>query len=420
MDTTDKLAILADAAKYDVSCSSSGSKRPNTPGGIGNAHNAGICHTWTDDGRCVSLLKMLLSNDCVYDCVYCVNRRSNDRPRATFTPREVADLTINFYRRNYIEGLFLSSGVRKSPDDTMIDLIRAIAILRREYRFNGYIHAKAIPGSSPDLVEQLGRLVDRMSVNIELPTEQSLGLLAPQKTKEAIFTPMRFIKGRIEERAEERRLALRVPQFVPAGQTTQMIIGATPESDYSILRLSEGLYGKFGLKRVYYSAYIPVNEGRNLPALITPPPLLREHRLYQADWLLRFYGFSAGEILDERAPSLDETLDPKTSWALRNMHLFPVEINKADYEQILRIPGIGVKSAKRIVVARRMRRLRHEDLKRLGAVMKRATHFLTCDGRAEGMLFPSDRLRRFLAGKPVVQQLLLPFDPQDLEAMVSR
>lgn len=408
----DRLAILADAAKYDVSCSSSGSTRSNVPGGVGNAYRAGICHTWTDDGRCVSLLKVLQTNECIYDCAYCANRRSNDRPRATFTPQEVADLTINFYRRNYIEGLFLSSGVRRSPDDTMLNLIRAVSILRDQYRFNGYIHAKAIPGSSSELVERLGQLVDRMSVNIELPTEQSLGLLAPQKTKQAIFTPMRFIKERIEERVQEKRLALRAPRFAPAGQTTQLIIGATPETDRSILNLSEGLYGKLGLKRVYYSAYLPVNEGRDLPALMTAPPLLREHRLYQADWLLRFYGFNAGEILDEQTPSLDEALDPKTAWALRNMHLFPMDVNRADYEQILRIPGIGVKSAKRIVVARRARRLRHEDLKRLGVVMKRAAHFLTCDGRAEGMLSGSvERLRFLLMGKPVMQQLLLPFDP---------
>lgn len=411
MEILDRLAILSDAAKYDVSCSSSGSNRPNAPGGVGNAYRAGICHTWTDDGRCVSLLKMLQTNECIYDCAYCVNRRSNDRPRATFTPQEVADLTINFYRRNYIEGLFLSSGVRRSPDDTMLNLIQAVFILRNEYRFNGYIHAKAIPGSSSELVEQLGRLVDRMSVNIELPTEQSLSLLAPQKTKQGIFTPMRFIRERIQERTQEKRLALRGPRFAPAGQTTQLIIGATPEDDRSILHLSEGLYGKFGLKRVYYSAYLPVNEGRNLPALVTAPPLLREHRLYQADWLLRFYGFNAGEILDERAPSLDETLDPKTAWALRNMHLFPMDVNRADYEQILRIPGIGVKSAKRIVVARRARRLRHEDLKRLGVVMKRASHFLTCDGRVEGMTVSSvERLRFLLMGKPVVQQLFLPFE----------
>jgi putative DNA modification/repair radical SAM protein len=426
-DVMNKLAILADAAKYDVSCSSSGSKRGSEPGGpaglgpagLGNAYSAGICHTWTDDGRCVSLLKLLLTNDCVYDCAYCVNRRSNDRPRATFTPQEVADLTINFYRRNYIEGLFLSSGVLRTPDDTMIHLIRAVTILRKEHRFNGYVHAKTIPGASPELIERLGRLVDRMSVNIELPTERSLALLAPQKTKESIFTPMRFIRGRIEERAAEKRkeekretrLALRGPRFVPAGQTTQLIIGATPETDFGILRLSEALYGKFGLKRVYYSAYLPVNEEKNLPALAAAPPLLREHRLYQADWLLRYYGFTADEIADEGAPSLDEALDPKTAWALRNMHLFPVDVNKADYERILRIPGVGVRSAKRIVVARRARRLRHEDLKRLGVVMKRATHFLTCDGRAEGILFSLERLRRVMLGKPGVQQLRLPFDP---------
>jgi putative DNA modification/repair radical SAM protein len=414
MDVMEKLTILADAAKYDVSCSSSGSRRSSKPGGLGSAYSAGICHTWTDDGRCVSLLKMLLSNDCVYDCAYCVNRRSNDRRRATFTPGEVADLTVNFYRRNYIEGLFLSSGVRISPDDTMLDIIRAVHILRCEYRFNGYIHAKTIPGSSPALIEQLGRLVDRISVNIELPTERSLSLLAPQKTKEAIFSPMKFISGRIEERAQEKRLALRAPRFAPAGQTTQLIVGATPDTDWNILRLSEGLYGKFGLKRVYYSAYLPVNEGKNLPSLRTAPPLLREHRLYQADWLLRFYGFNANEILDERRSSLDGELDPKSSWALRNMHLFPVDVNRADYEQILRIPGIGVKSARRIVVARRARRLRHEDLRRLGVVMKRASYFLTCEGKMENKVSSVSRLRFLLSGKPPVQQLYLPFDADDL------
>lgn len=413
MDITDKLSILADAAKYDVSCSSSGSTRARQPGGIGNAYKAGICHTWTDDGRCVSLLKILLSNDCIYDCAYCVNRRSNDRPRATFSPGEVADITINFYRRNYIEGLFLSSAVLHSPDDTMINLIRAIAILRKEHRFSGYIHAKAIPGASARLVEQLGLLADRISVNVELPTERSLEALAPQKTRNAIFAPMRFISGRINEAKEKKtqRLSLSSPSFVPAGQATQLIIGVTPETDLSILRLSEGLYGKLGLKRVYYSAYIAVNEERNLPALVTAPQLLREHRLYQADWLLRYYGFTTIEIVDERSPSLDESLDPKAAWALRNLHLFPLDVNKADYEQILRIPGVGVRSAKRIMVARRARRLRHDDLKKLGVVMKRATHFLTCDGRAEGMINSPERLKVFLADKPVRQQLTLPFEP---------
>jgi putative DNA modification/repair radical SAM protein len=378
---------------------------------LGNAYSAGICHTWTDDGRCVSLLKILLSNDCVYDCAYCVNRRSNDRPRATFTPREVADLTVNFYRRNYIEGLFLSSGVFRSPDDTMIALIQSVAILRKEHRFNGYIHAKTIPGASDDLIERLGRLADRVSVNIELPTERSLSLLAPQKTKDSIFRPMNFIRGRIEERASEKRPVPRAPRFAPAGQTTQLIVGATPETDFNILRLSEALYGKFGLKRVYYSAYLPVNEGRHLPALTAAPPLLREHRLYQADWLLRFYGFAAGEIVGESAPSLDEALDPKTAWALRNMQFFPVDINRDDYERILRVPGIGVKSAGRVVVARRERRLRHEDLKRLGVVMKRASHFVTCDGRSEGTPLSFERLRLFLTGRPESRQLLLPFEP---------
>ena len=414
MDTIEKLSILAAAAKYDVSCSSSGSTRANQPCGVGNACNAGICHTWTDDGRCVSLLKILLSNDCIYDCAYCANRYSNDRPRATFSPNEVADLTINFYRRNYIEGLFLSSGVLHSPDDTMINLVRAIAILRKEHRFNGYIHAKAIPGASSFLVEQLGLLVDRMSVNIELPTENSLRALAPQKTRDAVFRPMRFISDRISEAKSQRpqkKLSLNAPRFVPAGQSTQLIIGATPETDLDILRLSEGLYGKLGLKRVYYSAYMAVNEGRNLPALVTAPPLLREHRLYQADWLLRYYGFTTHEIVDECSPSLDETLDPKAAWALRNLHLFPMDVNKADYEQILRIPGIGVKSAKRIVTARRARRLRHDDLEKLGAVMRRATHFLICDGRAEGMITSPERLKFRLSDKPMHRQLTLPFDP---------
>ena len=422
MDTIKKLSILADAAKYDVSCSSSGSTRAAQAGGIGNAYKCGICHTWTDDGRCVSLLKILLSNDCAYDCAYCANRRSNDRPRATFSPDEVADLTINFYRRNYIEGLFLSSGVLRSPDETMINLIRAVAILRKKYRFNGYIHAKAIPGASSCLVEQLGLLVDRMSVNIELPSEQSLDMLAPQKTKNAIFTPMRFISDRINKTKKIKRqssrktqkthkeLALNAPRFLPAGQTTQLIIGATPDTDLNILRLSEGLYGKLDLKRVYYSAYMAVNEERSLPALVTAPPLLREHRLYQADWLLRYYGFTTSEIVDERSPSLDETLDPKAAWALRNLHLFPMDVNKADYEQILRIPGVGVRSAKRIVTARRARRLRHDDLKKLGAVMKRAIHFLTCDGRAEGMITSPERLKFFLSDKPMHRQLTLPFD----------
>lgn len=411
MEVVQKLAILADAAKYDVSCSSSGSKRKNKVGELGNACNAGVCHTWTDDGRCVSLLKVLQTNKCIYDCVYCINRRSNDRLRAAFSPQELADLTINFYRRNYIEGLFLSSGVWPNPDDTMLNLIQAVGILRKQYRFNGYIHAKAIPGSSSELVEQLGRLVDRLSVNIELPSEQSLGLLAPQKTKQSILNPMRFIKERIEERSSEKRLALHAPAFTPAGQTTQLIVGATPETDLNILHLSEGLYSKMELKRVYYSAYLSVNESTLLPAPLTAPPLLREHRLYQADWLLRFYGFKAREILDERKPFLDESLDPKTAWALRNFQDFPVDINRADYEQILRIPGVGVKSAKRILVARRVRRLRHEDLKRLGVVMKRATHFLTCDGREEGMLGRAspERLRLLLAGKPVAHQLFLPF-----------
>lgn len=409
-DLQSRLAVLAEGAKYDVSCASSGSQH-GRKGRLGSPFPAGVCHTWTDDGRCVSLLKLLLTNDCVYDCAYCINRRSNDVPRASFTPREVAEITTAFYKRNYIEGLFLSSAVRRSPDDTMTELIRTAALLRREFGFGGYLHVKVIPGASPELVELLGRLADRVSVNVELPTPRSLALLAPQKSAGSIFTPMRYISGRIAERASERRLARRAPPFAPAGQSTQLIVGATPEPDLDLLRLSEGLYGRLGLKRVYYSAYVPVNESPNLPALAAVPPLLREHRLYQADWLLRFYGFRADEIVDERHPNLEERLDPKSAWALRHIDLFPVDPNRADYEMLLRIPGIGVTSAKRILTARRVRRLDRDNLRRLGVTMKRAQHFLRFDGgmAGSGRVASLEGLRAILEGRRPSSQLWLPF-----------
>lgn len=410
-DLKRRLSILTEGAKYDVSCASSGSSRSRTRGGVGSAHTSGVCHSWTDDGRCVSLLKLLLTNDCIYDCAYCVNRRSNDVPRAAFSPRELAEMTMAFYRRNYIEGLFLSSAVRRSPDDTMMELVQTVYLLRRELGFHGYIHAKVIPGSSPELIEALGRMADRVSVNVELPSKRSLALLAPQKSVDAVFAPMRFISARIGEQASERRLARRVPPFVPAGQSTQVIVGASPESDLTLLRLSEGLYGGMGLKRVYYSAYMPVNENPNLPALSAAPPLLREHRLYQADWLLRFYGFRADEIVDEAHPNLERGLDPKTAWALRHMELFPVDPNRADYEALLRVPGVGVRSAKRILTARRMRRLDGDNLKRLGVVMKRAQHFLVFKESTwrAGRVSSLEGLRALLEGARPSAQLWLPF-----------
>lgn len=405
MELQKKLEILSAAAKYDVSCSSSGSNRQNTNGGIGSSAASGICHSWSADGRCISLLKILMTNICSYDCAYCVNRASNDVPRTVFSPEEVADLTIGFYRRNYIEGLFLSSAVYKNPDFTMEMMIRAIRKLREEYRFNGYIHMKAIPGSDEKLVSEAGRLVDRISVNIELPSSESLALLAPQKKKDDILKPMSLISRSIRETQEDfpryRRLGtggsrpmaptllpLRQKSnpfrdFVPAGQSTQLIVGATPDRDLGILRLSENLYHRFQLKRVFYSAYVPVSTNPRLPALVRPP-LLREHRLYQADWLLRFYGFTSGELLDEQTPDLDGELDPKAQWAMRNLHLFPVEVNKADYHMLLRVPGIGVRSAQRIIAARRSGSLDFDGLKRLGAVLKRAKYFITCKGKYGG------------------------------------
>jgi putative DNA modification/repair radical SAM protein len=413
MDTVTKLSVLSDAAKYDASCASSGSRRRNA-GGTGSTVPGGVCHTWTEDGRCVSLLKILMTNVCAYDCAYCVNRRSSDVPRAVFSPGEIADLTMEFYRRNYIEGLFLSSGVLGSPDETMERIATTLTLLRSLHGFNGYIHAKTIPGSSAELVERVGRLADRVSVNIELPSERSLNALAPQKNRDAILHPMEYIGRRIIENGQERRLALRghaTPRFAPAGQSTQIIVGASPESDLTILRLSEGLYRRFGLRRVYYSAFVPVSENPLLPVL-AKPPLLREHRLYQADWLLRFYGFSADELLDESAPDFDELLDPKATWALRNMNIFPVEINTAPYETLLRVPGIGVRSAKRILAARSARTLTPDNLVRLGIVYSRARHFIACSGRFCGdPRIPVPVLRRRLlsgSGKrPSVNQLVL-------------
>lgn len=379
MDMLEKLKILSDAAKYDASCSSSGSSRQNTAGGIGNAQDCGICHTWSADGRCVSLLKILFSNCCIYDCQYCINRISNDTPRATFTPEEVAELTISFYKRNYIEGLFLSSAVVKNPDYTAELLIKTLSLLRYKYRFNGYIHVKAIPGADPRLIEHLGFLADRMSVNIELPSAKSLSEFAPQKSKQSILTPMKAISGAISQNKQELAVYRHAPKFTPAGQSTQMIVGATPENDNQILRLSEGLYKSYSLKRVYYSAYVPIGTNPLLPT--SAPPLLREHRLYQADWLLRYYGFSADELLDDEHPNLSNIVDPKCDWAMRHMELFPVEINTAPYEMLLRTPGIGVRSALKIVKARKYALLDFSDLKKMRISMKRARFFVTCKGK---------------------------------------
>ena len=409
MELLDKLSVLADAAKYDAACTSSGARRGFERGKIGCTSSGvmGCCHSFSADGRCITLLKVLLSNDCMYDCKYCVNRRTNETRRATFTPEELADLTIQFYRRNYIEGLFLSSGVLRLPDYTTELMIRALSILRREYRFNGYIHAKAIPGASPELVEQLGMLADRLSVNIELPSEASLRTLAPNKTKAAVLRPMRFIADRGQENRRELVKYRHAPRFAPAGQATQMIVGATGESDRHILTLTQSLYDTYHLKRVFYSAYVPVVENTLLPSLDTKPPLLREHRLYQADWLLRFYGFRAEELLDASHPDFNPQVDPKCSWALRHLDFFPVEVNRADYEALLRIPGVGVVSAKRILVSRRARKLRIEDLPKLGVVMKRAQYFLTASGRmADGLRFTPDSLLRNLiaAERPSLPQ----------------
>lgn len=386
MTLEEKLNILSDAAKYDVSCTSSGVDREGDGTGMGNCSKAGICHSFSSDGRCISLLKILFTNECIYDCRYCVNRSSNDVVRASFTPDEVCTLTMEFYRRNYIEGLFLSSGILKSPDYTMELIYSTLYRLRHVCRFQGYIHVKAIPGADQRLIQMTGYLADRMSVNVELPTAGSLRLLAPHKSRKNILTPMRLVQNLSEENRREITLYRNAPRFVPAGQSTQMIIGATPETDYQILNVAESLYKKFDLKRVFYSAFVPVNNDSALPALPDgKPPLLREHRLYQADWLLRFYHFEAAELLDEDNPNFNVFLDPKCCWALRHLEQFPVEVNQADYRTLLRVPGIGYKSAGRIVKARRHSRIAFEDLKRMGVVLKRALYFITCSGR---MMYP--------------------------------
>jgi putative DNA modification/repair radical SAM protein len=397
VDVFEKLKILTDAAKYDVACTSSGVNKKAPAGGIGSAAASGICHSFAGDGRCISLLKVLMTNVCTYDCKYCVNRKSNDTPRASFTPRELAELTINFYRRNYIEGLFLSSGVLKNPDYTTEQMIEALRILREEYHFSGYIHAKAIPGTDSTLISHLGTLADRMSVNIELPSQSSLQMLAPDKSKHSILAPMGYIKNRIQENSTDIIRYRHAPKFVPAGQSTQMIIGATPDTDFQILNLTEGLYKKYKLKRVFFSAYMPVAENTLLPATDTKPPLWREHRLYQADWLLRFYGFTANELLDQSHQSFNPYLDPKCNWALHHMDHFPMNVNRAPYSDLLRVPGIGVNSANRIVTARRTATLNFADLKKLGVVLKRAQYFITCGGKAlDGLKTTQDAVLRSL------------------------
>ena len=389
----EKLRILSDAAKYDVSCSSSGSGRKNTNNGLGNGAISGICHSWSADGRCVSLLKILMTNYCIYDCKYCISRKSNDIERAILTPDEIVRLTINFYRRNYIEGLFLSSGVIKNADYTMEQMIAVAKKLRLEENFNGYIHMKVIPGASRELIHEIGLYVDRVSVNIELAENKALKLLAPDKKPTDISTSMGLIRKNQIQNTEEKKLFKSTPSFIPAGQTTQMIIGAGGESDFVILNRSENLYKNFDLKRVYYSAYVPVNKSGIL-ANADAVPMIREHRLYQADWLLRFYDFKAGEILDEKNPFIDPLLDPKANWAVQNWHLFPMEINRASYKDLLRIPGIGVTSAKRIVIARKYSIIKYEHLKKLGVVIKRAKYFITVNGEFLGFRKESPELIR--------------------------
>lgn len=427
MEVLDKLTILADAAKYDAACTSSGLDRASRPGGLGATMACGCCHSFSADGRCITLLKVLQSNACSYDCTYCVNRRSNDTRRATFTPRELAELTIQFYRRNYIEGLFLSSAVVQSPDHTCELMLETLRILRQEYHFFGYIHAKAIPGASRELLAQLAMLADRMSVNIELPSRQSLALLAPDKHKEDILKPMAFLRDGIAQGKQELVRYRHAPRFAPAGQSTQLIVGATPETDLQILRLSTAMYQKYALKRVFYSAYLPVVEHKNLPALATRPPLLREHRLYQADWLLRYYHFQAEELLDEQEPNFNPYLDPKCGWAIRHPEQFPVEVNRAEYETLLRVPGIGVKSARRIITARRSGRLDFAGLKKLGVVLKRAKYFTLCGGKAfPGIRMEHDAILRALLSDAALETMgqadqLSLFDPtmEDVMACIT-
>lgn len=396
MTTEQKIAILAESAKYDVSCASSGSQGGRAGSRVGQCSLGGICHSWSADGRCISLLKILYSNVCVYDCAFCINRRTNDIPRATFEPEELVALTVNLYRRNYIEGLFLSSGIWRTPNETMGRLVEVAELLRQREGFGGYIHLKAIPGCDRELIRRGGLVADRMSVNIELPSQTSLGLLAPQKSRDAILGPMAQIGEEVREYQAERQARHKPPPFIPAGQSTQMVIGATPDTDWQILRLSQSLYQRFDLKRVYYSAYVPVNQDSRLPAL-REPPLRREHRLYQADWLVRLYGFQAEELLDASQPNLDFRLDPKTSWALRHPNFFPVEVNRDDYQRLVRVPGLGIRSAGRICAARRHGALRIEDLAKIGVVVKRAQFFLTVSGQlVAGHAVTSDRLRHCL------------------------
>ena len=423
----EKLTILADAAKYDAACTSSGMDRAARPGGLGATMACGCCHSFSADGRCITLLKVLQSNACSYDCTYCVNRRTNDTRRATFTPRELADLTMQFYRRNYIEGLFLSSAVVNNPDYTCELMLETLRILRQEYHFYGYIHAKAIPGASAPLLTQLGLLADRMSVNIELPSETSLQLLAPDKKREDILAPMGFLRDGIAQGRQDMVKYRHAPRFAPAGQSTQLIVGATPESDLQILNLSSALYEKYALKRVFFSAYLPVVEHRNLPALTTKPPLLREHRLYQADWLMRFYHFEAAELLDAQNPNFDPYVDPKCGWALRHLEQFPVEVNRADYELLLRIPGIGVKSARRILTARKTGSLDFDGLKKLGVVLKRAKYFVLCRGKAApGIVMTHQAILRALLSDSALDSLqqgeqLSLFDPtmEDVQKCIT-
>ena len=403
MEISEKLKILTDAAKYDVACTSSGVDRSNKGKGMGDAHACGICHTFASDGRCVSLLKILFTNECIYDCKYCINRRSNDVPRASFTPDEVCRLTIEFYRRNYIEGLFLSSGILNSPDFTMGLIYEALWKLRNEYRFFGYIHVKAIPGASPEIIEKVGFLADRMSTNLELPTKKGLQELAPNKSYKNILRPMRQIQlgtgNLIATEKEGYNLVTRsgrktTSKFVPAGQSTQMIIGATPETDYQLMTVTEHMYKEYKMKRVFYSAFVDVNHNIDAPAPIGPNPLLREHRLYQADWLLRNYKFEVKELLNESHPNFNVVLDPKCDWAVSHLERFPVEVMRADYYTLLRVPGLGVKSAGRIVSARRYGILNFDNLKKMGVVLKRAAYFITCNGKT---MFPLKMNQDFIA-----------------------
>ena len=396
----EKLAILADAAKYDVSCSSSGSNRKGVKGDLGNTSAFGICHSFTEDGRCISLLKILLTNHCIYDCVYCVSRRSNDIKRAAFTVEEVVDLTINFYRRNYIEGLFLSSGVFKDPNTTMERLVRVAKKLRLEERFNGYIHLKTIPGASDELIREAGLYADRLSINLEIPTKEGLKLLAPEKDHKQMLSNVEFVKNELAINTIEKQKYKHAPKFAPAGQTTQMIIGATNETDQKIIHVADYMYQKLSLKRVYYSGYVPVLQDSRLPSLQSQVPVVRENRLYQADWLMRYYGFAPNEIVDERQPFLDLEIDPKLAWALRNSHVFPIDINQAPREMLLRIPGVGVRSVQKILMARKFQTLSYYDLKKMGVTLSRAKYFITCSGATPlaGTIDPL-RLRSLLLGQ---------------------